>query len=363
MIRFIHLSDVHIGLGFQSASFSESLASKRAFEIKQTFFRALHYAKNEDIDFVIISGDLFEHEQVKKQELEEIVKMFKETNKDIFMITGNHDPLKNQSFWHELEFSENVHIFDQELSSFYFKKYNLDIYAHSWSKYYYQDNPLSNVTPKNKNRLNILIAHGDAYTKKTNYLPIDINQFQEFDYVALGHIHKHDFLKQNIAYAGSLEPLSFKETGAHGFVEVAFDNKTFQAKFVPFSKREFEVHKIKVTPEDTLFTITEKIILIAPQHRKDQNLFRVSLIGTTKLGLNLNIKDLLHQITSEFFYIELLDETKIDINVEAIKKQYNDHIIGKYIEKFQQLDLSDSTTYRAFIIGLEALLKQKEGDL
>jgi len=104
MIRFIHLSDVHIGLGFQSASFSETLSSKRAFEIKQTFFRALHYAKNEDIDFVIISGDLFEHEQVKKQELEEIVNMFKDTNKDIFMITGNHDPLKNQSFWHGLDF-------------------------------------------------------------------------------------------------------------------------------------------------------------------------------------------------------------------------------------------------------------------
>jgi len=188
-------------------------------------------------------------------------------------------------------------------------------------------------------------------------------QFQSFDYVALGHIHKHDFLKPNIAYAGSLEPLSFKEIGAHGFVEVALDKNTFHAKFVPFSKREFEVHKIKVSTEDTLFTLTEKIINIAPQDRKEKNLFRILLQGTTKIGLNLNMNDLHMQISSDFFYIELLNETKIDVDIEAIKKQYSDHIIGKYIDKFEQLDISNKVTYRAFIIGLEALLKQKEGDL
>jgi DNA repair exonuclease SbcCD nuclease subunit len=363
MIRFIHLSDVHIGLGFQSASFSETLSNTRAFEIKQTFFRALRYAKNEDIDFVIISGDLFEHEQVKKQELEEIIKMFATTEKDIFIITGNHDPLKNQSFWYGLDFPQNVHMFDQELSTYTMKKAKVDIYAHSWSKYYYKNNPLETITPKNKEHINILIAHGDAYNKKSQYLPIDINQFHDFDYVALGHIHKHDFLKPNIAYAGSLEPLSFKETGLHGFIEVTIDKQSFHAKFVPFAKREFEVYTIKVTPEDTLFELTEKIMDIAPKKQKEINLFRVILTGYTKLGLNLNKQQLLDQLSSEFFYIELIDETKIDIDVEAIRKQYQDHIIGKYIEKFEALDLTNDITYRAFIIGLEALLKQKEGDL
>ena len=361
-MRFIHISDVHIGLGFQSASFSEVLSSKRAFEIKQTFFRALNYAKNEDIDFVIISGDLFEHEQIKKQELEEIFSMFANTNKDIFLITGNHDPLKNQSFWHNLEYPENLHVFDQELSTYTLEAFDLTIHAHSWSKYYYEDNPLKTLEPSKKTKFNVLIAHGDAYNKKSKYLPIDVESLGVFDYVALGHIHKHDFLKTNVAYAGSLEPLSFKETKEHGFIEVDLDDQVFRAKFVPFAKRQFEVHTITITQEDTMFSIAQKILDIAPEKRRSTNLFRVLINGYRSLGMNLNKGDLLEQVRSDFFYIELKDKSKIDLDIAAIKKQYKDHIIGKYIERFEQYDLEKPVPYQAFIIGLEALLKQKEGD-
>lgn len=362
MIRFIHLSDVHIGLGFQSASFSETLSVKRAFEIKQTFFRALNYARNEDIDFVIISGDLFEHEQIKKQEIEEIVSIFRTTEKDIFLITGNHDPLKNQSFWRGVDFPDNVHIFDQELSTYYLEKFDMDIYAHSWSKYYYKDNPLKALKPNNKNRFNILIAHGDAYNKKSDYLPIDVQALEDFDYVALGHIHKHDFLTPSIAYAGSLEPLSFKETGPHGFIEVHMSKQSFQAKFVRFSKREFEVHKLKVSTDDTMFTLAQKMLDLAPKNRKDNNLFRVILEGYTKLGFTINQADLLEQLQEEFFYIELKDQTKVDLDIQAIKSQFKDHIIGKYIQRFEDLGLDSPVNYQAFLIGLEELIKEKEGD-
>jgi len=362
MIRFIHLSDVHIGLGFQSASFSETLSVKRAFEIKQTFFRALNYAKNEDIDFVIISGDLFEHEQIKKQEIEEIVSIFRSTRKDIFLISGNHDPMKNQSFWHGIDFPSNVHIFDQELSTYSIENLNIDLYAHSWSKYYYKDNPFKTLQVKHKDRYNILIAHGDAYNKKSDYLPIDISSLNAFDYVALGHIHKHDFLTPSIAYAGSLEPLSFKELGQHGFVEVQVSKQNVQTKFVPFSKREFELHKLQISTEDTIFSIVQRIQDLAPTERKSTNLFRIILEGYTKLGFTIDQSTLLEQLQEEFFYIELKDQTKVDLDIEAIKAQYKDHIIGKYIKRFEELGLSSPINYQAFLIGLEELMKEREGE-
>jgi exonuclease SbcD len=94
-----------------------------------------------------------------------------------------------------------------------------------------------------------------------------------FDYIALGHIHKHQVLNENppVVYAGSLERLDFgeaedekgfylvdiKPNGATGKRQVKFD-------FHPLEGRRFVTVSVKIEPDDieptssVLKTIAEK---------------------------------------------------------------------------------------------------------
>ena len=62
------------------------------------------------------------------------------------------------------------------------------------------------------------------------------------DYVALGHVHKHQCLRQAppVVYSGSIERIDFGEINeAKGCVLVAFDGKQATWEFVPLASRPF----------------------------------------------------------------------------------------------------------------------------
>ncbi|MGD9117799.1 MAG: exonuclease SbcCD subunit D, partial [Dehalococcoidia bacterium] len=79
-----------------------------------------------------------------------------------------------------------------------------------------------------------------------------------FDYIALGHIHKHQVLEENppVVYAGSLERLDFGEADDEkGFyvVEITPDaNGQRQVKFdfYPLEGRRFVTVGVKIEPDD-----------------------------------------------------------------------------------------------------------------
>ncbi len=80
-----------------------------------------------------------------------------------------------------------------------------------------------------------------------------------FDYIALGHIHKHQVLNEEppVVYAGSLERLDFGEADDEkGFylVEIEADSETGKRRvsfdFHPLERRRFVTVSVKVEPDD-----------------------------------------------------------------------------------------------------------------
>ena len=80
-----------------------------------------------------------------------------------------------------------------------------------------------------------------------------------FDYIALGHIHKHQVLNENppVVYAGSLERLDFGEADdGKGFylVEIEVDSEKGKRQvafdFHPLEGRRFVTVSVKVEPDD-----------------------------------------------------------------------------------------------------------------
>lgn len=365
MVKMIHISDVHLGATFKSASYGNEFASKRQREIKDTFFNALSYADSNDINYVILSGDIFDTEFMKMSDVKNVFKALGQLKATVLIITGNHDPLKKDSFWNTIQYNDNIHIFEDNLSTIEFPKDDLIVYGYSWNNYYIEDSIFDNIPPLDQSKLNVLIAHGDIYTKRTKYLPINKKNLIEmnFDYVALGHIHQNDFITDRIAYSGSLEPFDFSETGAHGFIEVALDKDNYQATFIPFSKREFKVKTIKVDGSMTEKDIYDAISKIDLKQNKERHMYRIVLEGRYDFQINLDISYLTDIFRDEFLYIEFKTKLKFDFDLQVLKEENKDNIIGKYIDKFQQMDLDIEVNKQAFNIGLEYLLNSKEGTL
>ncbi len=363
-MKFIHISDVHIGASFKSASFAESFSLKRMKEIKTTFFKALRYAADNEIDVVLISGDLFDSEYLKRSEIENV---FREINKlkcQIFIIAGNHDIYKSKSYWKTIHLNDNVHVFDSAITKVDLENFDVTIYGHSWAKYYYKEKIFDNVGKLDPNRKNILIAHGDIYAKASEYLPIDKNKLVKagFDYVALGHIHKYDFVTKNIAYAGSLEPLDFGEIGKHGFILGEITENKQKFKFIPFSAREFKRLEIELKGRMSEEDIHSAILHIDKPDNLKKNMYRIILTGRYNHQIDLHPNTLFNLFNDDFNYVEFENKAKFDFDLELIKKENQGNIIEKYIEKFEGMDLENRIILEAFNIGLDELLNSKEGE-
>jgi DNA repair exonuclease SbcCD ATPase subunit len=88
---------------------------------------------------------------------------------------------------------------------------------------------------KQKNEVKILLHHGLVVKCKNSLLedkPYFItNDFKDYDIVLLGDIHKHAFIKNNIAYAGSLIQRNFGELiNGHGIIK--WDVKKKSGEFI-----------------------------------------------------------------------------------------------------------------------------------
>ncbi|MBI5641121.1 MAG: hypothetical protein HZA17_11910 [Nitrospirae bacterium] len=96
---------------------------------------------------------------------------------------------------------------------------------------------------------NILMAHltvigatGAENPEMTKYDPhLYPEDFEGFDYVALGHIHIHQRVAANAYYAGSVDRNDFNEEGDDkGFIMAAFEGRTPNVEFIRTPAREFK---------------------------------------------------------------------------------------------------------------------------
>lgn len=98
MPKFLHISDVHLGFDRYD---SKARTLDFFFALKDVFEK---YAVGEQVDFVLIGGDLFEHRNIKPAILNHAqycLRLLQEANIPVLAIEGNHDnaPYGTKSSW------------------------------------------------------------------------------------------------------------------------------------------------------------------------------------------------------------------------------------------------------------------------
>lgn len=236
----MHLADLHLGKSILEQSLIE--------DQKYILDKILNIVRDKKIDAVLVVGDVYD----KAIPSVEAVKLFSEflsklykLSVKVFVISGNHDSKDRLSFGNELFIENGVYIegiFDGELKSYELEDefgkvniYMLPFVKPADVRRYYSDNIIDSYhdaikciidnTDIDVSERNIIMVHQfvtasgvDIIRSESESISlggidnVDVSLFDEFDYVAIGHVHgPQKLIRDVVRYAGSPLKYSFSE--------------------------------------------------------------------------------------------------------------------------------------------------------
>lgn len=309
-MKFIHMADVHLDMAFTSLRHNKKIILKRRIEHKKVFKDVINLAKTEDIDFLFISGDLFEQKYVEDDTIKYIISCFNEIpNVNIFISPGNHDPYIRNSPYKTYVWPANVHIFGSEIEKYLYD--NISIYGLGFDNYEIDSDKLLNFKIENKDEINILVTHGTLNGATHKYHDINSKALEQFDYVALGHIHDKKVDNSKIIYPGSLISCGFDELGQHGIVIGEINKENLKIEFRNMDYRQTEIMEIDISKYKNIFDVLNEIKL-------SKNIYRIVLTGER----NIRVDELIEALQNmEYDICDIEDKTYMSYKIEEIAMQ------------------------------------------
>lgn len=266
-MRILHTADWHIGKIVNEFSMLED----QEYYLNQLVDKV----KELNIDVLIMAGDLYDRAIPPKEAVtlanKIITRLIKEAGIPVLAIAGNHD--SNERLEYAAELLETSNLFIEGMVKKITRKvtinnvnfYLLPFSDHITVRQLLEQDDIKDLEDATKAQIelmkanmnleetNILIAHGyivnqtkESVEDSDSERPlsigtaefVDASLFEDFDYVALGHLHKAQKVKwEKIRYSGS--PLKYSKS------EVPHKKKSW---VVEIEKDKLEVEPIEIEP-------------------------------------------------------------------------------------------------------------------
>lgn len=336
-IKVLHCADLHL-----DAVLSGALRNSQNYYISDQDYTLLRdapllaleniakTANSENIDIVLIAGDLFNMKDdaaLNHRVRSHLMNFFKKLEKEnisVFVCVGNHDPLK---FISEISKSwpENVYLFkNKNVETFKIEIRNQKVNVHGVS--YIKDSEdrnLASMFPKKiKGEFNLALLHtnvgGDV--NHSNYAPSELKTLcsYDYDYFALGHIHKRTILNESplVAYSGNHQGLSPKpsECEPKGVVVFEIDepDSNFKVDFIDTDVVRYTSETVLIKEAASLEELSDSICVYL-ENKYD----KTSQLVLCRLLINLENYEGSFLDTNEI--IDLVNENINNVIVAKIK--------------------------------------------
>ncbi|MDT8716285.1 DNA repair exonuclease [Clostridium sp. 19966] len=378
-IKILHCGDLHFDTVF--AELDGNMADTRREDLRETFGKIINECKSNEIDLLLISGDIFDNNLVMYETATFILKKFNEIPKTkVFISPGNHDAFTDKSFYSTLLWPDNVHIFKPTMEKVEIPNLNTVVYGAAFSNPYEKQGLLNEFNINNPEKINIMVMHGDyvGNNGNSNYNPIcdeDISN-SGLDYLALGHIHTFSGIKKvgktSFAYPGCPEGRGFDEIDSKGIIIGEINKDLINLDFKEICKRKYKILNVDITDssnyDDIVLKIYEKLELHNDlsnysidfaEKELTNNLYKIFLRGNIEKEFKININVLYQKLKDKFFYLKLIDETEEIIDYDEISKQLS--LRGVFVKemlekiKFASNEEEKEKLRLALKIGLNAL--------
>jgi len=330
--KIFHISDVHI------RNF------KRHEEYRRVFNTLYDYLKQNytDQDLICLTGDIVHSKTDVTPELVQEVQSFFKSLADIgrvLLIPGNHDANLNNS--HRLDsLTPIVNALNHPNLTYVKDTASIEIDGVCFSHWSVFDDSTEYIKPQ-PYWYNVCLFHGAVSGTTTEFgfslinSDIKVSDFDGFDLVLLGDIHKTQYLneEQTIAYPGSLIQQNHGEGLTHGIL--VWDVETKSSELVTIQN-------------DTAFYTIEVdagIYDAIPESLPKNLYLRVKYKNTNQS----DIKKIVSDIKSSYNIIEtslirIKDQVNVDrqdrtISINNVRDvEYQNYILTQYIKDLHQLD-------------------------
>lgn len=331
MIKILHGADFHLDSPY--TGLPEVKAAKRRAEQRELMERIARLAVDENVDAVLLPGDLLDSGRSYYETAEVLLRAFEAIPAPVFIAPGNHDYYSSKSPWAILKFPDNVHIFTSSTpEKVALRGKNCNIWGAAFTGHISE--PLLKAMPKMEgSRINIMALHGNIGDPGGRYNSIDEEDVVRtgLDYLALGHIHSYSGLQKAgntfWAYPGCPEGRGFDETGEKGVIIAKVSKGKTTHKFVPLGKRKYEILKVDVSDADSV----KKAVMAALPGGTKQDIYRIILTGEFEGHLDLG--KLEEAVAHEFFHVTVRDNTRPRRNIWAEAEE--DTLRGLFLRKMR----------------------------
>jgi len=347
-MKFAHLSDCHLG-GWRQPELQQLNI--------EAFKKAIKTCIEEQVDFILFSGDLFDSAfppiEILKETFSEFRKL-KDAGIKSYVIAGSHDySVSGKTFLEVLEKAGFCEICKYEdigtdenkeiiLKPIIHKSYHIYGYPGKKSGLEIQDLKKIKINESYQENFRILMLH-TTIKEVAKDLPIesiDLLELPKADYYALGHIHinfEKEINGKPAIYSGPTFPNNFKEleelkNGSFYIIDVE--------GYTKITKKEIKLKEIVSLNLEITDAITGTAKIIAELEKRDlkDRILLLRIYGDLEKGKTSDIKfsEIEEYVKKQQVYSFLKNTSKLEMQKQEFQSQMQPSEMGKVEETLVQ---------------------------
>ena len=290
-IKVLHIGDVHLDTPYVDLPPEKSDERRRG--LRATFMKMMDYVRNAGIDYVLISGDLFDLDCATNTTAELLVREFRNCPDTRFIIApGRADKYLGNPVYESGRLPSNCFVFsNDELSRFDFEEDRLTVYGWAFVSDSFVENPLYDKKVDDTSKINLVCGYASLDAEiGSNSCPIATSDLKTFgaDYYAFGSRHDGGEFKNTgdslYGYPGAPESIGYANPGVGGAIQLAirYDDGelSIDAKNMTFGQIAFKCETIDITAVSSNNEIVNVVSrLVSEKKYGAETALRVILVG------------------------------------------------------------------------------------
>lgn len=301
-MKFIHAADLHLDspfLGLQNHIIPSKLWSLIRESTFTSFKKMVDDAIQQNVDFVLLVGDLFDRND---HSVRVETRFFEELNRladhqiPVLISFGNHDYFNGDPS--QLGYPANTTVFPNKVTTTNVvlrSGQRVAVTGFSFGSQWVK-RPVIEDYPQatGKAEWHIGMLHGSLeslHSPAAHYAPFTLKQLLEknYDYWALGHIHKRQSLDERgtINYSGNIQGRHINEPGEKGYLLVKSDQQSLKTSFVATAPIVWEELRLPLGKETVGALANTLVNKLKAYHFNKMHFLRIILTNRSQAPINV----------------------------------------------------------------------------
>lgn len=340
MLKIMHAADFH--LDSPSGALPPEKAAQRRQELLDCISRIVTLANEQDVSVILLSGDLFDGENVVFHTVQATAQALSRARARVFISPGNHDFYSVRSPYAAVSWPENVHIFKSPLiTGVSLPELDCTVYGAGFDAPEQTACLLAGFSAADAPGVRLMALHAELNAASPRYNPVSDQDIAAsgLDYLALGHTHTFSGIRRAkdtfYAYPGCPEGRGFDETGEKGVLIGEVGRGDCRLSFVPVCRRRYDILEIAISDEKD--ALVSALAALPPGSR--ENICRIVFTGETGPD-GLDLSAVAAELSDCFFHLYVADRTHVRRDVWA--QAGEDSLRGLFLRAMQE-KLGDCT--------------------